>query len=187
VAQVDVPHRSAAVAWSGSEEELVKWFVRFVGVTTVGFALLATVFLVGMRAKNPAVVDRVRRFNRAVTNPRVLRSAGRPGASASVIRHLGRVSGRSYETPVGPFAVGDHFVIALPYGPSADWVRNVLTKGSAVLVHEGRTLSLHEPEVVPVAAVIADLPASEQRTLRLFGVKECLRVRPAPVDARPSA
>src|SRR5687767_8959102 len=51
----------------------------------------ATVFLVGMRTKSPAVVDRVRRFNRAVTNPRVLRSAGSPGASASVIRHVGRV------------------------------------------------------------------------------------------------
>jgi hypothetical protein len=165
----------------------MRWFVRLVGVTTVGFVALATVFLVGMRAKTPAVVDRVRRFNRAVANPRVLRSAGRPGASASVIRHVGRISGRSYETPVGPYAVGNYFVIALPYGPSADWVRNVLTKGSAVLVHEGRTLSIHEPEVVPVAAVIPDLPSSEQRTLRLFGVEECLRVRPTPLDDRPSA
>jgi hypothetical protein len=174
---------------SGFEEEVdvVRWFVRLVGVTVLGFAVLATVFLVGMRTKTPAVVDRVRRFNRAVTNPRVLRSAGEPGASASVIRHVGRVSGRSYETPVGPFAVGDDFVIALPYGPGADWVRNVMTKGSAVLVHEGRTVPIHEPEVVPVAEVITDLPSSEQRTLRLFGVDECLRVRPAPVADRPSA
>lgn len=167
--------------------DVVRWFVRLVGGTVVAFAVLATVFLVGMRTKTPAVVDRVRRFNRAVTNPRVLRSAGEPGASASVMRHVGRVSGRSYETPVGPFAVGDAFVIALPYGPGADWVRNVMANGSATLVHEGRTVPLHEPEVVSVAEVIADLPSSEQRTLRLFGVDECLRVRPAPVGDRPSA
>jgi hypothetical protein len=164
---------------------VVRWFVRLVCGTLVFVAAVATVFLVGMRRKTPAVVDRVRRFNRAVTNPRVLRSAGEPGASASRICHVGRVSGRSYETPVGPFAVGDGFVIALPYGPRADWARNVMAKGSAVLVHEGVTVPIHQPEVVPVGEVIAELPSSDQRTLRLFGVNECLRVRPRPVDDRP--
>jgi deazaflavin-dependent oxidoreductase (nitroreductase family) len=143
----------------------------------VVLAGLATVFVVGMRTKSPAVVDRMRMFNRAVTNPRVLRTAGSPNASAAVIRHVGRRSGRIYETPVGPFAVGDHFVIALPYGPRADWVRNVLASGSATLVHEGHTVPVHEPEVVSTADVAAVLPSSERRTLRLFGVDQCLRVR----------
>ena len=154
-----------------------KWLVRLVAGAVVALAGLATVFLVGMRTKSPAVLDRVRRFNRAVTNPRVLRSAGSPGASASVIRHVGRVSGRRYETPVGPFAVGDDFVVALPYGPGADWVRNVLANGSATLVHEGQVVPVHQPEVVPTAEVVRDLPSSEQRTLRLFGVDQCLRLR----------
>jgi hypothetical protein len=122
-----------------------KWFVRLCGGAVMALAVLATVFLLGMRTKSPVVVNRVRRFNRAVTNPRVLRTAGSPGAPASVIRHVGRVSGREYETPVGPFEVGDHFVIALPYGPGADWVRNVLAQGSAMLVHEGRTVPIHFP------------------------------------------
>jgi deazaflavin-dependent oxidoreductase (nitroreductase family) len=147
-----------------------------VGVVVAITAVFAT-FLLGMRTKAPVVQDRVRRFNRAVTNPRVLRSGGRPGASASVIRHVGRVSGRAYETPVGPHAVGDGFVIALPYGPNADWVRNVVAAGSATLIHEGRTVAVDEPEVVATADVIAELPKSEQRTLRLFGVDRCLLLR----------
>jgi deazaflavin-dependent oxidoreductase (nitroreductase family) len=163
----------------------VRWFVRLGGVIVVTLAAVATVFLVGMRTKTPAVVDRVRRFNRAVTNPRVLRSAGEPGASASRIRHVGRVSGRAYETPVGPFAIGDAYVIALPYGPNADWVRNVLAQGSAVLVHEGSTVPVQDPEVIAAADVIADLPSSERRALRAFKVTECLRVR--PVEDRPTA
>ena len=57
-----------------------KWLVRLVAGAVVALAGLATVFLVGMRTKSPAVLDRVRQFNRAVTNPRVLRSAGSPGA-----------------------------------------------------------------------------------------------------------
>jgi deazaflavin-dependent oxidoreductase (nitroreductase family) len=157
-----------------------RWVVRLVGMVAVVLAALATVFLLGMRTKSPVVVNRVRRFNRAVTNPRVLRSAGAPGASASVIRHVGRVSGRMYQTPVGPFGVGDDFIVALPYGPGADWVRNVIADGSATLVHEGRTVPVGQPEVVPVAEVMRALPSSEQRTLRLFRVEHCLRLRPVP-------
>jgi hypothetical protein len=52
---------------------------------------------------------------------------------------------------VGPFAIGDQFVIVLPYGPGADWVRNVLAHGSATLVHEGRTVRVDQPVVVPLA------------------------------------
>lgn len=159
---------------------MVRWLVRLVGATLLAAAVVAAVFVFGMRTKSPVVTDRVRRFNRAVTNPRVLRSAGTPGASASVIRHIGRVSGRSYETPVGPFAVGDDFLIALPYGSGADWVRNVLTHGTATLVHEGRTVPVHQPEVVPTTLVVDDLPPSEQRMLRVFAVDACLRVRSAP-------
>jgi hypothetical protein len=60
-----------------------RWLVRLAAGAVVALAVVTTVFLVGMRTKSPAVVDRVRRFNRAVTNPRVLRTAGSPGASAS--------------------------------------------------------------------------------------------------------
>ena len=160
---------------------MVKWLVGVGIVVLAALAAIAAVFLLGMRSKCPAVVDRVRRFNRIVTNPRVLRSAGSPGAAAAVIRHVGRTSGRAYETPVGPFAVGGAVVVALPYGSGTDWVRNVLANGSATIVHEGRTVSLHQPEVIPTTEIVRELPKSEQRTLRLFRVDHCLRLRRAPI------
>lgn len=156
---------------------MVRWIGRLAGLVLVAMGAIGVVFVVGMRTKSPLVLDNVRRFNRGVTNPRVLRSAGSPGASAAVIHHVGRTSGRSHATPVGPFAVGDGFVIALPYGPGADWVRNVLASGTATLVHEGSTIAIDRPEVVPVGLVIDDLPVSQQRVLRVFGVDECLRVQ----------
>jgi hypothetical protein len=99
------------------------------------------------------------------------------------MRHTGRVSGRLYETPVVPHTVEGGYLIALPYGPGADWVRNVLARGSATLVHEGRTVELHTPKVVSTSEVASDLPPSEQRTLRIFGVDECLRVTAEVPDA----
>jgi hypothetical protein len=156
---------------------MVRWIRRLVGFLVVGLGAIGVVFLLGMRRKSPVVQDNVRRFNRAVTNPRVLKTAGTKGASASIIHHVGRTTGRSHATPIGPFAVGEGFVIALPYGPGADWVRNVLASGSATLVHEGATIPIDRPEVVPVTLVVDDLPASQQRMLRVFGVEECLRVQ----------
>jgi hypothetical protein len=104
------------------------------------------------------------------------RSAGKPGAYASVIRHRGRVSGRFYETPVVPFATDDGFLIALPYGPNTDWLKNVLASGSAVLVTDGRTYTVDRPEVIATGAVTDLFPPREQRTHRWFGVDQCLRV-----------
>jgi deazaflavin-dependent oxidoreductase (nitroreductase family) len=91
-----------------------------------------------------------------------------------VIHHVGRRSGQEYRTPVGPFPTADGYVVALPYGPGTDWVQNVLAAGSATLVHEGETIAVERPEVVRTSAVVAHLPDSEQRTLRVFGVDECL-------------
>jgi hypothetical protein len=103
-----------------------------------------------------------------------------------VIQHQGRRSGRSYDTPIVPFTTADGFVVSLPYGPTADWVENVLALGSAVLIHEGRTLTVDRPEVVPVAQVEDLFPLSEQRTHRLFRVEHCLRLRYVKMDQSAS-
>jgi hypothetical protein len=96
----------------------------------VGLALAVTAiaagFIVGMRRKSPLVLDAVRRMNRSVGNPRQMKSAGTPGAYASVIKHVGRSSGRPYETPVSPIPTDDGFLIALPYGTRSDWLKNVM-------------------------------------------------------------
>ena len=145
--------------------------------------VIGIVFFVGMRTKTPLVQNTVRRFNRAVGNPHQMKKAGTPGAYASVIRHVGRKTGRPYETPVVPFATPDGFVIVLPYGPGTDWVKNVLAAGSATIVTEGETWLIDRPEVVPAAVALPHLPAKEQRSLRRFAVDRCLSVhRVGPDD-----
>jgi hypothetical protein len=75
--------------------------VRLLGALSLGLVAVAVSFLLGMRARSRPLLDAVRRFNRAVSNPRQMRSAGTPGAYAAVIRHTGRTSGRPYATPIG--------------------------------------------------------------------------------------
>lgn len=158
---------------------MVTAIVLIVIVGLVVIVGLGVVFMVGMRRKSPLVLDAVRRFSRRVTNPRVVRTAGDAGAGASLIRHVGRTTGRHYETPVGAHAVPGGFVVALPYGTRADWLKNVLASGAATIVDEGTTYSVEQPALVATSDVAPHLPAKERRTLRMFKVDQCLRVEHA--------
>ena len=147
------------------------------GALFVGLAAIALLYVLGMRAKSPLVQGPLIRLQRAILNPRQMRSAGTPGAYASVIRHRGRVSGQPYETPVGAVADGDGFLIALVYGSRTQWLRNVLAARSATIVHEGQAYAVDQPEIVPMRAVAAQFTAGDQRGFGWLGVDQALRVR----------
>jgi deazaflavin-dependent oxidoreductase (nitroreductase family) len=107
----------------------------------------------------------------------LMHDAGAPGAYASVVRHVGRRSGKTYETPVRAVTTDGGFAIALPYGQSSDWVKNVLATGAGTVVYEGATYRIDEPYVVQLAAVESSFTRRDQRAHRVFGVEECLLVR----------
>lgn len=138
--------------------------------------VLLVVFTLGMRLKSPLVLNAIRRMNREWLNPRQ-RDAGAPGAYASLIRHRGRSTGASYETPVVAAETEDGFVIALPYGSRSDWLRNLLAEGSAAILHEGRTYELQDPEVVSIEGANAYFSAGDQRAHKIFGTDECVRIK----------
>lgn len=156
------------------------------GVVVLVLVALALVWFIGMRTKWPPVRDFQRRVNRRVVNPRQMRTAGQPGAYAGIVRHVGRRSGRAYETPVVPLPVEEGFVIILPYGDRPDWVRNVLAAGQATIVLEGEQHAVVDPEVVEAATSGREWSPSEQREMRLFGNDQCLRVRRAAAAAGPA-
>jgi deazaflavin-dependent oxidoreductase (nitroreductase family) len=147
------------------------------GGVVVALALIGIVFVAGMRRKSPAVLRTVRRFNRVIVNPRTLATAGTPGAYASVIGHVGRRTGRPYRTPVVAEPTDDGFVIALPYGTTSNWVKNVLARGSATLVDEGATYRVDRPEIVPLALMADHFPTKDRRNFARFRVDQCLRLR----------
>ncbi|MDJ0767942.1 MAG: nitroreductase/quinone reductase family protein [Ilumatobacter sp.] len=158
---------------------MFKAILRLVGVLVGAALAVAVVFVVGMRTKFPPVLNAVRRMNREVWNPRQMETAGKPGAWASIIRHVGRNSGREYETPVVAVHTDDGFVIALPYGHHADWLKNVMAQGSATLVHEGEAHHLDHAVIVPIEDVNHHFPEKEQQTHLMFGIDQALVLREA--------
>lgn len=146
------------------------------GVLWLGFAM-------SFRTKFRPVQRVIRGVNKRVFNPLQLRTAGGHGAWASVVGHVGRTTGTAYRTPVVAVPTDDGFVIALPYGPGADWARNVVAAGSATLEHDGDVLRVARPQVVGPADADRFFPPREQRSHRRFGVDDFLLLRHSGSDA----
>jgi len=120
----------------------------------------------------------VARFNRRYTNrfiePVVARSSG-----FVIVHHVGRRSGTAYRTPVNVFELDGDLIVALTYGPSADWIRNV-SAGPASVERRGR-----ERPVLGVAIVGRDvawpaLPSFVRLALRVLRVREFARLIVGP-------
>jgi deazaflavin-dependent oxidoreductase (nitroreductase family) len=118
--------------------------------------------------------DAVRRYNKYVLNPLMLRLAGRRHWYASALHHVGRRSGRAYVTPVVADAVAGGYLVPLPYGSDVDWLRNVLAAGTCTLDVHGRTVALHAPQVLPAERVLPLLPSSRAAWWRLTRMREFL-------------
>jgi deazaflavin-dependent oxidoreductase (nitroreductase family) len=55
----------------------------------------------------------------------------------SLVRHVGRKTGRTYETPLIVARVPGGFVAELTYGTDVAWYRNVVAAGGCVIVTKG--------------------------------------------------
>ncbi|WP_228817879.1 nitroreductase/quinone reductase family protein [Nocardia transvalensis] len=89
------------------------------------------------------------RINRYLTNPLFRVVAGRVRGYANIV-HTGRRSGRSYRTPVGITWDGNQLMVAVNYGATSDWVRNIVTAGAFRLEHRGRSIAMDRPELARI-------------------------------------
>jgi deazaflavin-dependent oxidoreductase (nitroreductase family) len=123
------------------------------------------------------VTDAARAFNKRISNPAMMKLAGRRYWFASVIRHTGRRSGREYANPVVALPTTDGFLISLPYGEGVDWLKNVLAAGRATIEVKGETWVVVEPEVVDRESVQLLVPRRFRLLFDLAGIERCLKVR----------
>jgi deazaflavin-dependent oxidoreductase (nitroreductase family) len=96
-------------------------------------------------------------------NPAAMAAARSGRGPFSLVRHVGRKSGRSYETPLIVAPHPDGFVAELTYGPNVSWYRNTVAAGHCVLIVGGT-----EYEIDGVTEL------SRQDGLRAFGFARAL-------------
>ena len=124
-------------------------------------------------------MDRVRHSNTMMTvlrwyNGTRLKRAGSERSATAILTHVGRRSGRTYETPLGAWAYGDGFVLSLAYGSGTDWCRNVMAAGTCTLAWKGQTYHLERPEIISGRQVLRAWPVWEQIALGAAGIEDFL-------------
>ena len=108
---------------------------------------------------------------RSLSNRIFLTISGRWFRAYSIVRHVGRTSGRAYQNPVSADPLGDGFVIAVLYGPQSQWVRNVMAAGRFTLRTKGRDQLLERPEIIPAEQALAAFPPLYRRMMRSRGIQ----------------
>jgi deazaflavin-dependent oxidoreductase (nitroreductase family) len=118
-------------------------------------------------------------FNRDWTN-RLVRTFAGSVPPFGMILHQGRRTGRPYETPIMIFRAPDGYVVALTYGASSEWVRNVLAAGECEAIVRGRHVVLTDPSRLRGQEGMRLMPAVLRPALRLFAVEDFLHLDAGP-------
>ena len=93
----------------------------------------------------------------------------------TIVRHRGRVSGRTYETPVIVARLGGDAVVELTYGDRVQWYRNVVAAGGCALVRGSEVLTVVAVEPLDVEEGLAAFGGFRAVVLRALRRREFRR------------
>jgi deazaflavin-dependent oxidoreductase (nitroreductase family) len=116
--------------------------------------------------------NRIRVFNKYVTNRVLRRFAERGFGPFAIVGHVGRRTGKPYETVLWVWPTREGFVIALTYGPEVDWRRNLLAAGGGTVFWHGKVYTVGKPEPIDAATALPAFPALFRLIFRTIGRHE---------------
>ena len=113
------------------------------------------------------------RFNRLFAN-RLVRPISGWVAMWSIVEHVGRRSGKTFETPVSMFRTSDGVAILLAYGTDTDWVKNLQAADGGRVTMSGKTFRVSNPRIVPTSEAAKSAKSPWRQMMKATGVKYTL-------------
>jgi hypothetical protein len=151
-------------------------------LATVFGSLFLGLLALGILMRQKAVNDQVRHLSSRMGKrgvPLLRKFAGtRLGSlyfNLSVLKHVGRKSGREYVTYLSAYPLGDGFVLTLAY-PHTDWCSNIMATGKCTLTLKGQEYELERPELIPISEAWAAYPPITKLFALAGGMNQCLWV-----------
>ena len=120
-------------------------------------------------------------------NPLTRRMARSSFGPFALVRHVGRRSGKHYETPIIVQPVADGFVFELTYGPEVDWYKNVQAAGGCTLVWHGKNYVIDKLEPLDTETGLPTFPLLERLLLRAIRRQHFLKMKVAATTEIPAA
>ena len=116
--------------------------------------------------------DRVRVFNKHVTNRLLRVFVHLPRGPFAIIRHIGRRSGKPHETVIWVWPLAEGFVIALTYGPEVDWYRNMLAASGGTVLWHKKVYAVEKPQPIDLKTALPAFPAPFRSLFRRAGMQD---------------
>jgi deazaflavin-dependent oxidoreductase (nitroreductase family) len=113
-------------------------------------------------------------------NRLTVRAAKGKGGPFALVRHVGRKSGKSYETPIIVQPTSGGLVIELTYGDQVDWYRNVRAAGGCRILLHGTEWVITGFEPMDATAGRAAFTPAQQLILRILRRKHFVKFVGAP-------
>ncbi len=110
-------------------------------------------------------------INKRVFNPGQIKKGVSP-----VLTHVGRASGRTFQTPLDAHPVDGGYIFILVYGSGSDWVKNIIAAGIASLRVKGEEIALKSPRVITEEAAWELLPPTTKRPPKFLRISEYLQM-----------
>jgi deazaflavin-dependent oxidoreductase (nitroreductase family) len=118
------------------------------------------------------IANRIRYINKHFTNRLTGLIAGKSHSPIALIKHVGRLSGKIYQTPIMVERSPEGFVFALTYGPNVDWYKNVLAAGKCELLWHGQCFSLEHPQQLDQENGLAAFPNPKRVILKKLRIQD---------------
>lgn len=119
-------------------------------------------------------------FLKRYFNPLILRIAYGSFGPFAVVRHVGRRSGKHYETPIIVKPVADGFVFELTYGVDVDWYKNVVAAGGCTIVWHGKDYLINKIQPLDTETGRAAFPLPERLILLALNRRHFLKMKWKP-------
>lgn len=132
----------------------------------------------------------IAKVNRAGLNQITRRFAGRIPPFV-LVSHTGRTSGKSYSVPLMAFhpagRTNDQFIVALTYGETTDWQKNIQAGGPASITSGGKTFPITDLKTARREDYRAAMPWIVHRILDLVGADRVAIITCSPAKSHDIA
>ena len=121
-------------------------------------------------------------FLKNVFNPFILKSAGTRHSPFAVVHHVGRKSGKPYQTPLIVQGVAGGFMAELTYGPNVDWYRNVVAAGGCRIRSHGQEYIVESLEPVDAETGLQAFPRHQRLILQILRRRHFVKLNSPQVN-----
>lgn len=122
---------------------------------------------------------RFRTLLKHTLNPLTLRLTMAGIGPFTIVRHVGRRSGKRYATPLLLAPIDGGFVAELTYGPNVDWFQNVMAAGHCTVVRGGKEIAVDKIEPMDAEAGRQAFGLAARTALRILRRRHYVRMRAA--------